>query len=93
MTNQLAEETPLPDMPTPPPLWAVHVQGPDDIIAEPSKATAEQNAAALNAWYEKRSQEPDFDPETFPRIHAEVIAWPYAREAHAEALTRQAEEG
>jgi hypothetical protein len=73
-------------------LWAIHVQGPDDIIAAADKASAEQRAKAINDWYAARTQEPDFDPRTYPRIHAAVIAWPYAGEAHAEALREQEED-
>lgn len=87
-----AQEVPLPDMPDVPPLWAVHVQGPDDIVAEESRESADRNAAALNQWYENRTKDPDFDPRTFPRIHAEVIEWPYERDAHADALARQTED-
>jgi hypothetical protein len=86
------QEVPLPKLPDAPTLWAVHVQGPDDIVAEQSRESADRNAAILNQWYEDRTKEPDFDPKVFPRIHAEVIEWPYAREVHADALVRQAED-
>jgi hypothetical protein len=82
------DDIPFPGMPDLPTLWAVHVQGPDDIIATSDKAEAEKYAAGLNDWYEQRSKEPDFDPKTFPRVHAEVIEWPYAQAAHAESIAR-----
>lgn len=82
------ENTPLPDMTDLPMLWAVHVQGPDDIIATVDRAEADQHAEAINAWYERQTMRPDFDPETFPRVHAEVIEWPYSRTGHAEDVAR-----
>lgn len=90
-TGQITEPV-LPGMPEPEPLWAVHVQGPDDVIAATCKEAAERYAQGLNDWYQARTQEPDFDPETFPRVHAEVVPWPYGRQAHTEALREQAEE-
>lgn len=92
MSESLIDDIPLPGMPEPEPLWAVHVQGPDDIVAEASRESADRNATALNDWYAARTKDDDFDPVTFPRIHAEVIPWPYSREAHAEALASQAAE-
>lgn len=88
MTTPIGETT-FPGMPADEPLWAVHVHGPDDILAAPDKATAERNAKALNDWYAARTKEPDFDPDTFPRVHAEVIPYPGSRESHAKALAEQ----
>lgn len=90
MTESLIDDIPLPGMPEPEPLWAVHVQGPDDILAEVSRESADRNAEAVNGWYAGQRGRPDYDPRTFPRVHAEVIPWPYSREAHAEALASQA---
>lgn len=92
MPDQTIDDVPFPGMPELPTLWAVHVQGPDDIIAQPDKAVASKFAADLNGWYEARSKEPDFDPKVFPRIHGEVVEWPYDRDAHAESLERNAED-
>jgi hypothetical protein len=82
------DEIPFPGMPDLPTLWAVHVQGPDDVIAAAGKAEAERHAQGINDWYERRSKEPDFDPVTFPRIRAEVIEYPYSRESHAREVAR-----
>ncbi len=93
MPDQTIIDVPLPGMPDyGPALWAVHVQGPDDILASESRQHAEETAAGLNAWYEAQTRKPDFDPEVYPRIHGEVIAWPYDAAAHADSLKRQAEE-
>jgi hypothetical protein len=78
-------------MPTAPTLWALHVQGPDDIVAEPDRGSAERNAAQLNDWYESVTKRDDYDPEMFPRVHAEVIEWPFSPQAHVDALAEQAE--
>jgi hypothetical protein len=86
------QEVPLPDMPAVPTLWAVHVQGPDDVHAAPDRETAEKEAASVNGWYESVTRRDDFDPETFPRVHAEVIERPFSPQAHAEALAEQAKE-
>jgi hypothetical protein len=81
-------EAPLPDMPELPTLWAVHVQGPDDIIATVDRVEAERHTAAINDWYKRQTKRPDFDPETFPRVRAEVIEWPHSRNGHAEDVAR-----
>jgi hypothetical protein len=41
MTDTRIADQPLPGMPDLPPLWAVHVQGADDIHAMPSKRDAD----------------------------------------------------
>lgn len=56
-------------------LWAVHVEGPDDILAMPSKADAEKYANHLNAAYEQFTRRPDHDSELDPRWHGVVIPW------------------
>jgi hypothetical protein len=70
-------------------LWAVHVQGPDDVLAMEDKPAAERRAAEINEWFERWSQRPEADPGLDPRIHAEVIAWPHSAEGHAEALAER----
>jgi hypothetical protein len=64
-------------------LYAVHVQGPDDIIAAPSKREAEVLADKLNAFFAeiKRGR-----GENYPTTDAVVITWPYAPSAHATEL-------
>ena len=82
------DDIPLPHMPDLPTLWAVHVLGPDDVIAAADKAEAEKHAKGINDWFERWSQRPGFDPELDPRVHAKVIKWPYSAAGHAEQVAR-----
>lgn len=56
-----------------PELWALHIEGPDDIFAMPSKEAAEAHAVILN--------------ERLPD-HCRAVAkpWPHSAEAHAEDM-------
>ncbi len=95
MTDQitrLAEDQPFPGMPEPEPLWAVHVEGPDDIHAATDRASADQLAAGYNAAYEQFAKRPDANAEHDAHWNAVVIPWPYSAEAHADSLVRQAAE-
>lgn len=65
-------------------LYAVHVQGPDDIIAAPSKREAEVLAEKLNSFFAGISSA----SPAAPTIEAVVIAWPYAPSAHADELAK-----
>jgi len=60
-------------------LWAVHVQGPDDMIAMTSRATAEQHAAEINTLYEAQSLGRE---GTLPRMRAIVIPSPWPALEH-----------
>lgn len=82
------QEVPLPDMPEAPTLWAVHIQGPDDVIATVDRSEADQRAGQINDWYTAVTKRPDFDAETFPRVQADVIEWPFSPAAHAEDVAR-----
>jgi hypothetical protein len=73
-------------------LWAVHVEGPDDMLAMPDRSFAESYAQTINALYERFTQRPDHDAYLDPRWHGVVVPWPYSAESHAESLTEQAEE-
>lgn len=64
-------------------LYAVHVQGPDDIIAAPSKREAEVLAEKLNVFFAEIKQK---GGPAAPTIEAVVIAWPYAPSSHATML-------
>lgn len=70
-------------------LWAVHVQGPDDIFAMPSRAAADAYAADVNAAYEQFKARPDASKYD-ASWHAEVIAWDGTPAEHAEEVTRLA---
>ncbi|MBN3848687.1 hypothetical protein G3N58_17920 [Paraburkholderia sp. Ac-20342] len=64
-------------------LYAVHVQGPDDIIAAPSKREAEVLADKLNVYFAEMTQK---SGPAAPTIEAVVIKYPFTAESHAEAL-------
>ena len=53
-------------------LWAVHVEGPDDIVAFPDFAAAVEEAKGLNARFQ------DSDPV----VLAKVIEWPFSAASH-----------
>jgi hypothetical protein len=61
-------------------LYAVHVQGPDDIIAAPSKREAEVLAEKLMAVHIELLQ----GRENF--VSMEVIEWPGTTASHAKQL-------
>lgn len=60
-------------------LWAVHVQGPDDMIAMTSRATAEQHAAEINTLYEAQSLGRE---GALPRMSAIVVPSPWPALEH-----------
>lgn len=65
-----------------PELWALHIQGPDDIHAAPSREAAEQAAESLREWWEARPQKAPYDP----RMAFVVIRWPFTPEGHEAAV-------
>ena len=52
-------------------LWAVHIEGPDDVLACIDKDVADATAEALNKIIEQVST------PMWPRCVASVIEWPY----------------
>jgi len=64
------------------PLWCMHILGPDDVHAAPSKAHAEKAAAALNAFHAARQEQSEQDP----KIEAVATLWPHSAESHAESV-------
>jgi hypothetical protein len=66
-------------------LYAVHILGPDDIIATPGKREAEVLAEKLNAFFTETFKQST--PAT-PMIEAVVITWPFAPKSHAEELAK-----
>jgi hypothetical protein len=69
-------------------LWAVHVEGPDDVIAAVDRAEADTRAKEINEMYEAFTKRPDADPAVDPRWHASVVEWPYDLADHAEDVAR-----
>ena len=63
-------------------LWCVHIIGPDDVIAYPDKASAENEARLLNESIADEAAR-HRDDENWPAGRAEVAPWPWSAEAHA----------
>jgi hypothetical protein len=69
-----------------PQLWAIHVLGPDDILAVESREAGEVWARQLNETFEAyRAENPN---PLAPRMRVEVVPWRGTAEAHAEELVR-----
>lgn len=72
------------------PLWAVNIQGPDDLIAVPDYVTAITVAHKFNEWWlglvkQKGQHEHD------PYVWAVPIVWRWDATAHADSITRNAD--
>jgi hypothetical protein len=67
-------------------LWAIHVEGPDSVLAMPSREVAEEKAKQINDTYEAFIARPGARPDVDVRWCAAVVPWPYTAEGHAEAL-------
>lgn len=65
-------------------LWCVHVQGPDSLIAQPDRETADKRAAEWQAGFDAMLAR-DPSPND-PVLKAVVIEWPYTSRAHAECV-------
>lgn len=65
-------------------LWALHIEGPDDILAAPSKEAAEERARQLNEiWAKAEAAQPS---ENWPVMNAVVVPWTGSAENHARDL-------
>jgi len=76
-------------------LWMLHIQGPDDVIAAPSKDDAEKVAAAFNAHWgaylakqRAASVAGGKDPDNWPTINAVVAEWDSTPAAHLRSVKR-----
>lgn len=67
-------------------LWAVHVQGPDTVIAQPNRECADSRAKHWNAFIEQRMSR-DPSPND-PVMRCEVVEWPHSANGHAEELAK-----
>ncbi len=76
--------------PAPKKLWAVHIEGPDDIIAAADAAEAHTKATEINQAWEIFSRRPDAS-ENDPRWHAVVVPWPWSAREHTSEVARGAE--
>jgi hypothetical protein len=71
-------------------LWAVHVEGPDDVLAAVDRAEADTKAAEINAAYEAFTKRPDASEHDAP-WRATVVPWPFSAAGHAAAVARGGE--
>lgn len=76
-------------------LWMLHIQGPDDIVAAPSKTQAESVAAAFNAYWgdylakqRAASVAEGKNPDHWPTITAVVAEWDGTPKEHAKNLAQ-----
>ncbi len=65
-------------------LLCVHIEGPDEIEADPSLEAAIKRASELNAYFATFEK-----TEHSPELHARVQAWPYDAEDHANELPKK----
>lgn len=85
----LTDDIPFPGMPEPPELWAVHIQGPDEMVPFLDKAEAEKLTAFLDG--EDAKERAKAKPYSV-FFNAKLIPWPYSRKAFAEALREESEQ-
>lgn len=76
-------------------LWMLHIQGPDDIVAAPSRAEADVVAAAFNALHGARTEKhrdeivaEDKDASHYAEVKAVVHGWCRTPQAHAKSVER-----
>lgn len=60
-------------------LWAVHIEGPDDVHPAPDEETAKRWAAGFNVWADGLEKHPHR-----PRMKATVQPWSHSAELHRE---------
>ncbi|WP_349609114.1 hypothetical protein [Cupriavidus sp. DF5525] len=75
------------------PLWMIHIEGPDDLVAAPTKKEAERIATAINAvhgnWATKRRAEiaaSGGNPDHYPTTRAVVVPFDGPAQDHAASL-------
>lgn len=76
-------------------LWMLNIQGPDDIVAAPSKDEADAVAAAFNTYWgeylaKQRAQSvaDGHDPDHWPTVTAVVIEWDGTAAEHTESIAK-----
>jgi hypothetical protein len=65
-------------------LWALHVTGPDELIAEPDERRARIDKATCDRLDSVRGP-------ADPVLAAQIVEWPYSPEAHAAQLRAAAQ--
>lgn len=70
-------------------LWCIHIPGPDEVYAAPSKEAAEHMAAKHNAamamYYASGALNLEHSPP-LESVRAVVIKWPHDQQSHADEL-------
>ncbi|MET0416076.1 MAG: hypothetical protein ABW022_08650 [Actinoplanes sp.] len=74
-------------------LWALHIEGPDDLIPMPSKVVADEKAADLNRVFRLLSTIGTPNPAAEPAMLAEVIPWTGTADEHAETMAEIIRQG
>lgn len=76
-------------------LWMLHIQGPDDIVAAPSREEADRVEVAFNAHWSAylakqraASVEAGTDPDNWPTVTAVVAEWDSTAAAHAKNMKK-----
>lgn len=76
-------------------LWMLHIQGPDDVVAAPSKNDADRVASAFNAYWTAHlakqramTEAAGGDPDNWPTVHAVVVEWDSTPAAHARSVAK-----
>ena len=76
-------------------LWMLHIQGPDDVVAAPSREEAEKVAAAFNAYWgaylakqRAHSVAEGKNPDHWPTVTAAVVEWDSTPKQHASNMKR-----
>lgn len=76
--------------PTTEKLWCIHIPGPDDLHAAPSRAIAERMAERHNRdmqeFFDKSPEKLSQWALTVDQCKAQVIEWPHGADEHAEEL-------
>lgn len=67
------------------PLWAVSIQGPDDLIPVASYLNAIKIANAFNVWWQDHIDAHGLQQHA-PRMWAIPANWPWSDESHAEGI-------
>lgn len=69
--------------------WCIHIPGPDEVHAAPSKEAADHMAAKHNAamatFYSSGAPNLEFAP-SIENVQAVAIKWPYDQQSHADEL-------
>ncbi|WP_250538666.1 MULTISPECIES: hypothetical protein [unclassified Caballeronia] len=76
-------------------LWMLHIQGPDDIVAAPSREEADTVAAAFNGYWgaylaKQRAQSitDGRNPDHWPSVSAAVTEWTGTAREHAHSVEK-----